>query len=239
MIRMNRNIVALGIIVVLGLAVVQAYSVWNATVQSPPEGRKDYVGQVVTAFTSDPIGLLFGETEGSAPLLKFFLVGLIWIWLSYALGRFYSRWKRVTDRLYWSSLLWCVYATVVVMAAWIIGAAAQHYQWYACFYHCYPGEEGTMDKVPHAFTPAALAAIVATVNFKDVLGLHGRFGRLLELAIGMLILILVIFQFENMESANPTLYVNMYLNSLGDILVGVAASAFQFCFYNLVVPYEE
>ena len=232
--------IILGLILFMSIACLQAYSVWQSTITIPPQDvGKDYIGQVIQAFTGDPIALLFGETQGSAPLLKFFSLGLIWIWASYLIPRLYERSRHITDRFYWSSFAWCLYATVFIMVAWIFGAAAQHFGWYACYFHCYPGEEGTMDKVTHIFSPGAIAAIMVTVNLQDLLKLRGRTGRILELAAFFLIMVWIIISFENIETRNASVYVNVLWNSVTDIAAGLLAVSFQFSFYNLVVPYEE
>jgi hypothetical protein len=248
--RSNRAglIIAALLIVGLGIACLQAYSRWTQVIQVPPEeASKDYFGKIIAYLLSDPLACLFGQTQGSGPFLQYFSIGLMWIWASYGLGRWYPRWKHVADKLFWSSFEWCGYATVIVMAAWIFGASAQHFQWYACFpetingisYQCQPGQQGTMDVGTHYMTLSALGAIFATVNFKDVLGLYGRRGRLLEFAINMLLLGLIVINFEVIESGNPAVYVNVIWNSVSDMLVGIAGGLTSNLGYNLVVPYEE
>jgi hypothetical protein len=240
--------IALLLLVGLLIVCVQQYGVWSqVTTASPEDVGKDYLGKVLGLFIADPIKLLFGETEGSAPLLKFFSIGLVWIWTSYALGRAWSKQRHVVDRLYWGSLVWCIWATVWVLFAWIWAAGVQHFGWYACYpqtiqgvlHQCYPGEQGTLDGTTHWFTPGALFSIIATVNIMDVLGLRGRIGRGLELGIKIAIMFLIIISFEIIESGNPAVYVNTFINSWTDILFGLASVGFNAGWYEVIVPYEE
>lgn len=133
------------ILLLLGLAIYY----WNELiVRTNIEGAQDYIGLTLQALLGDPIGLLFYQTEGSAPFLKYFSIGIAWIWGSYV---FQEKFKTYT--YFWGNIYWCVYATAFIMIAWVYGPAMRHYGWYACYYHCYPGEEGTMDKISH-FEPS-------------------------------------------------------------------------------------
>lgn len=231
---------------------------WNVMIVRPPEENKDYIGLVIQAFTADPIGLLFGEKEGSAPMLPYFGLGLVLMWAVFLVERHY-RWRDLlvagrrtsilsgTDRFFWSSLTWCLYTTIFVMVAWIFGAAAQHYQWYACFprtiqgvvHQCYLGEQGSMDKYTHFLSAGAIAALIATVNLTDILMVEGRRGRLLEFAVWVALIVAIAFGFENIESSAPSVYVNVYLNSVTDILAGVAGGIMNLLVYNIIVPLND
>ena len=208
------------------------YSAWFAATDKT--SMVDYAGKAWAWFISNPIAALFGETEGSAPWLKYLGIGLIWIWASFAIGHFVPR----MEQHFWGNLSWCLAATSVVMVAWIYGAAAQHFQWYACFYHCYPGEEGTMDKVTHFLTPAAIMSILLTVNIMDSLHLNGRTGRAIELGIMIALVILIPVWWEWQEVLNPTLYLSIFVNSFTDMLTGWIGGLFTIAWYNWIVPYE-
>jgi len=194
----------------------------------------DYSGIALNYFLSDPVGCLFGQTEGSGPMLPYFGIGLIWIWTSYFVVRRFPR----METFFWGNLAWCLAATLIVLLAWVYGAATQHFQWYACFYHCAPGEEGTMDKVTHFLTPAALMAILTTINLQDSLGMHGRKGRMVELGILIAVAVLVPVWWEYAETLAPAVYTSVYMNSITDMLTGWVSSLFMIGWYNWIVPYE-
>ncbi len=243
-------LVALAILIVLGGLCFYQYQVWTQTILVAPEDvGKDYIGQVLSSYTFDR---LFLQTEGSAPLLKYFTIGLFWIWFMYLLPNALETLRgkptsKFWESLSWTNLPWAIAATFIVVIAWGIGAAAQHYQWYACFpvtidgivHQCFQGEQGTMDAVTHFWTPAAVIAITSTVNFMDILKLKGRNGRLLDLAIQGLLLILVAITFENVESGNPSIYKNTISNSEKDIAMGIVGGVMTLLGYNLAVPFKE
>lgn len=203
----------------------------------------DYAGLAWSWFLSDPAGALFGQTEGSAPYLKYFGLGLVWIWASFLIVRRFPK----LEQFFWGNLAWCLLATFFVVMAWVYGAATQHFNWYACFSHvvngqtypCYPGEEGSMDKVTHFLSPAAIMAILLTINLQDSLGLHGRIGRGIELGIFLAFGLLLPIWWEYSEALAPTIYVSEYMNSVTDYLMGWLAAFFMAGWYNWCVPYSE
>lgn len=233
----NRVGFVLAVSVIFVLLALTAYY-WNEwIIRTNKEGVQDYVGLTFQALVSDPIGLLFYQTEGSAPYLKFFSIGIAWIWGSYAYQTFQKKFTRYT--YFWGNIYWCVYATAFIMIAWVYGAAMQHYGWYACYHHCYPGEEGTMDKISHFMSPAAIAAIVLTVDIMGLLGLKGRLGRAVEISIVFLTIVFIAVRWEYTEAMNPARYASIYMNSLTDMLAGALGAATQVFAYNWIVPYEE
>lgn len=252
--QQNRLGLAIVSAVIIGLIIicVGEYAKWSTSVVVPPQDvGKDYVGQAWGAFTVDPIGLLFGESEGSGPFLACFLVGLIWLWAMWIIGAVayvgsHERTHYVVRKIFWSNLAWCLIATCIVMGAWIFGAAAQHFNWYACYpitingvvHECYPGEQGRLDTVTHILSLAAIAAILVTVDIYDMLGLKGYTGRVLEVTVFILLMVTIMLWWEVYESANPAVYVNVLINSETDIGAGTVGSLLSILAYNLVVPFE-
>ena len=232
--------IAVGLILLFSLLFFQYYNLWTGRMGLPPPG-KDYWALYTGALVKDPIGVMFYLETGSSPFLRYFLVGILWIWCAYLAGRLWPRHQHIVDRLFWSSFFWCIYATVFVMLAWTFGAVAQYYQWYACLTpgYCSPQPQGTMDKFTHALSMGALTAMLLTVNFKDLLGLHGRTGRLVELGIVLSFVFFLPIYWEYAELGDPARYVSTYIDAITDLLAGIAGGGVQPLIYNLVVPYEE
>jgi hypothetical protein len=207
----------------------------------PPPPGKDYVGLVVQAFLKDPIGITLNQNEGSGPWLRLFPLGLIWIWASYFIKRKYAEHRHIVDKLFWANFAWCVWATIFVLVTMIFNGAAQHYQWYACLTpgYCSPQPQGTMDKYTHGLATGSIIAILATLNIKDLLGLRGRFGRLLEIALLLSVIAVAVIYWEWAELLDLLRYVSTYIDAETDVIVGIMVAAFNLLFYNLVVAHEE
>lgn len=205
----------------------------------PPE--KDYWALYTTALAKDPIGVMFYLETGSSPFLRYFLFGLLWIWCAYLAGRLWPRHQHIVDRMFWSSFWWCIYATAFVMLAWTFGAVAQYYSWYACLTpgYCSTQPQGTMDKYTHFLSMGALTTMLLTVNFKDALGLRGRTGRLIELAIVLSVIFCIPVYWEYAELGDPSRYVSTYIDAVTDLIAGIGGGIYNILAYNLIVPYEE
>jgi len=222
-------VVGIAVIALLLGLTLYYYNEWFA--RTDKSQMVNYSGLAWSWFLSDPINALFGQTEGSAPYLKYLGLGLVWIWGSFLIVRKFPK----MERFFWGNFAWCLLATLFVMMAWIYGAATQHFNWYACFSHvvngqaypCYPGEEGTMDKVTHFLSPAAMMAILLTINVQDSLGLHGRLGRAIELGIFLSFGLLLPIWWEYSEALAPAIYVSEYMNSVTDYLMGWLSAFFM------------
>jgi hypothetical protein len=96
-----------------------------------------------------------------------------------------------------------------------------------------------MDKYTHFLSMGALTSMVLTLNIKDLLGLHGRTGRLLELGIIFSFVCFLPIYWEYAELGDPARYVSTYIDAITDLLAGSLGGIFNILIYNLVVPYEE
>jgi len=231
--------VILGAIAVLSALSIYYYQLWAALMGPIPPG-KDYIGLVVQAFLNNP-GMMLNQTEGSGPWLRLFPIGLIWIWASYLIKRKYEEYRHITDQLFWSNFVWCLWATIFVLMTMIFNGAAQHYQWYACLTpgYCSAQPQGTMDKYTHFLSAGAIMAILVTLNIKDLLGLKGRTGRALELLLLLLAPLVLVLYWEYAELLDPARYVSQYMDSVTDMIAGMLGSVFTLLLYNLAVPFEE
>ena len=189
----------------------------------------------------DPVGVLFYLNTGSSPFLRYYLLGLIWIWLAYLVGRLWSRHKHIIDKLFWSSFWWCICATVIIWFAWSFGAVVQYNFWYGCPTpgYCSPQPQGMMDKYTHLLSEGALLAMLATVNFKDALGLKGRTGRIVEVGILIAVIFFLPIYWEYAELGDPSRYVSTYIDAITDMFAGICGGLLTVLTYNLVVPYSE
>ena len=232
--------IGIGLILLFSLLFFQYYGMWQERMGPPPVG-KDYWTLYTKALAKDPIGIMFYLETGSSPFLRYFLFGLLWIWCAYLAGRLWPRHQHIVDRMFWSNFWWCIYATIFVMLAWTFGAVAQYYSWYACPApgYCSPQPQGMMDKYTHFLSMGALAAMVLTVNFEDLLGLHGRTGRILELAIVLSFVFFLPMYWEYAELGDPARYTSTYIDAVTDFFVSTLGGIVNILVYNLVVPYEE
>lgn len=81
--------------------------------------------------------------------------------------------------------------------------------------------------------------MLATVNFKDALGLKGRTGRIVEVGILIAVIFFLPIYWEYAELGDPSRYVSTYIDAITDMFAGICGGLLTVLTYNLVVPYSE
>lgn len=193
----------------------------------------DYLGMAFGYLLEGGPGIIFQE-EGSGPYIRLLPLALMPLWAGYGLQRRILS-KRGIYAL-WTNWAWMVLTTIAVLWAALVAAAAQHFNWY---WNPAAGIAGEGDDATHFFSAFALASLLYNIDFFDLFGLRGRFGRLAEAGFVGGLTELGAVWFEWHEALDPGRYWSEFWDCQKDLAMALLAIFAAIALYNFIVRFEE
>jgi hypothetical protein len=245
----KRNLVPLigyAVIVALAVAVLYLLTVWNSVVDKTTMYH-DYWALFWTASSQYGLDFWLGKVSilgrgsfGSATFLQYVPWAFILVVLIHVIRAAFERWKhREVRYLYiWINGAWIIYGLIWLMVATGIAALAHYLNLYSMPVPNMPGVEvkGEVDWLTHFLTPGIFVIPLLSISFYDLFQWKGRRGLLYEAILIILVMSIIMLDWEIGECGNPSVYRNLYWDSVKDIFMGYVSTVLNILVYRQIVP---